>query len=148
MWSYSQNLMWNTTKNYPVYLVHSRTKSWAGYSDENVYLYYAFIDDKTDTMKLYDVIQKFNSMKMNNLSCKAVLVLALNTVSGAGNWFSKWLNLRLKDPRKDFLMVPLGNGLGEDELNAAFLDFITKRFNKIKFCRDIMDESFTGDLSV
>ena len=145
---YTQNLMWNLPKDKPVYLVHARAKSWAGYNDENVYLYYAFIDDNTDTMKLYEMIQKFMDMKMNNLSCKAILVLGMNTVSGVANWFSKWLSLRLKDGRKDYLMAPLGNGLSEDELNSAFLDFITKRFNKIKFCRDIMDGQFTGDLSV
>lgn len=144
---YSQNLMW-TTGGAPVFLVHSRTRSWAGYDNENVYLYYAFIDDNTDVMKLYNAVHRFNDMSMNNLSCNAVLVLGMNTVSGIGNWFSKWLKLNVTDPKKHYMMVPLGNNLGEDELNAAFLDFITKRFNKIKFCRDIMNGEFTGTLEV
>lgn len=145
---YTQNLMWGVSKETPIYLVHARIKSWSEYSDQNIYLYYAFIDEDTDIMKLYDVVHKFADMKLNNLSCKAVLVLGMNTVSTKANWISKWLNLRLKDPKKEFLMAPLGNGMDEDELNAAFLDFITKRFNKIKFCRDIMDGSFTGELTV
>lgn len=145
---YTQNLMWEHGEEYPIYLVHSRTKSWNGYAAENVYLYYAFIDDNTDNMQLYDVIHKFANMNLNNLSCKAILVLGLNTVSDKANWASKWLKLRLDNPKKGYLMAPLGNGLNEDELNAAFLDFITKRFNRIKFCRDVLDGSFTGDLSV
>ena len=145
---YTQNLMWNASKDIPVYLVHSRTRSWSNYASENVYLYYAFIDEDTDAMKLYDAIHKFQQMKLNNQNCKAILVLALNTVSGKANWFSRWLSLMLRDPSKGYLMAPLGNGMGENELNAAFLDFITKRFNKIKFCRDIMDGTFTGTLEV
>jgi len=57
---------------------------------------------------------------------------------------SRLLNLR----SLAYLVVPLGVNLSDDELNAAFLDFVTKRFNKIKFCRDIMDGSFTGELTV
>lgn len=145
---YVQNLMWNISKDVPIYLVHSRTKSWSGYACENVYLYYAFVDENTDMMKLYEAVHKFNEMKMNNLNCTAILVLALNTVYPKTNWLSKWLSLRLNNPKKGYLVAPLGNGLNDDELNSAFLDFITKRFNKIKFCRDIMDGTFTGDLTV
>lgn len=144
---YTQNLVWNLPKTSPVYFVHARTKSWSGYSAENVYLYYALIDDKTNLLQLYDMVHKFNDMKISNPTCKAVLVLGMNTLNSDINWISKWLALRLKD-NKAHLVVPLGVGLSDDDLNAAFLDFITKRFNKIKFCRDIMDGSFTGDLSV
>lgn len=145
---YVQNLVWEAPKGVPIYLVHARTKSWSGYEGENVYLYYAFINEDTDIMQLYDAVHNFANMNMGNLSCKAVLALVTNTISGKANWISKWLSLRLKDPKKSFLMIPLGNGLDEDELNSSFLDFITKRFNKIKFCRDILDGSFTGELSV
>ena len=123
---YTQNLIWSLPEDIPVYLVHARAKSWAGYSDENIYLYYAFVNEDTDMMRLYEI------------------VLGLNTLNTNVNWLSKWLNYR----RLNYMVVPLGVGLEEDELNAAFLDFVTKRFNKIKFCRDIMDGSFTGDLSV
>lgn len=145
---YNQNLMWADNKEIPIYLVHARTKSWSSYEAENVYLYYAFVDDKTSNMKLYDAVHKFKNMKMNNLSCKAVLVLGLNAATDKANWVSKWLNINLNDIKKGYLVAPLGNGLDEDELNSAFLDFITKRFNKIKFCRDVLDGSFTGDLSI
>ena len=145
---YTQNLMWPHNDNLPIYLVHARTKSWASYSAEDVYLYYAFIDDNTDNMDIYEAIHAFKDMKLNNLSCKAVLVLGLNTVSDKANWASRWLDLRLKDSKKSYLVAPLGNGLGEDKLNAAFLDFVTKRFNRIKFCRNVLDGSFNGDLTV
>ena len=143
---YTQNLLWSASDEYPIYLVHARTKSWSGYLGENIYLYYALVDDKTDMMKLYEAVHKFNDMKISNQNCKAVLVLGLNTISKDVNWISKWLSLRLRG--KGFLVAPLGIGLNDEELNSAFLDFVTKRFNKIKFCRDIMDGTFTGDLSV
>lgn len=141
---YMQNLLWNLPKEYPVYLVHSRTKSWAGYFAENVYLYYALINDNTDMNQLYEMVRKFGNMKLNNPKCRPVLVLGLNCLCSDINWLSRWLNLR----RLAYLVVPLGVNLPDDELNAAFLDFVTKRFNKIKFCRDIMDGSFTGELNV
>ena len=143
---YTQNLIWSATEDYPVYLVHARTKSWAGYLGENIYLYYAFIDKDTDMNQLYEMVHRFNEMKLSNPTCKAVLVLGLNTFAKDINWISKWLRLKLRD--KSYLVIPLGIDLKEDELNAAFLDFVTKRYNKIKFCRDIMDGSFTGELTV
>ena len=141
---YTQNLLWNLPKEFPVYLVHSRTKSWSGYLAENVYLYYALVDEKTDMNQLYEMVRKFGNMKLNNPKCQPVLVLGLNCLNSDVNWLSRWLNLR----RLAYLVVPLGVNLTDDELNAAFLDFVTKRFNKIKFCRDIMDGSFTGELTV
>lgn len=143
---YVQNLMWNVGDDVPVYLVHSRTKSWAGYVYEGVYLYYAFIDKDTDMKALYNAVHYFNNMK-NNPNCKTILVLGLNTVSSSINWFSKWLKLNL-GKEKDYLIAPLGDGLDDEELNAAFADFVSKRYNKIKFCRDIMDGKFTGELNV
>lgn len=146
---YTQNLMWTASKENPIYLVHARTKSWMNYMSENVYLYYVFINEDTDTIKIYEAVDKFIKMKITNQKCKAVLVLGLNTVTNKVNWFSKWLNIHLAGKSdKSYLVAPLGNGIDENELNAAFLDFITKRFNKIKFCRDIMDEKFTGELNV
>lgn len=147
-YDYTQNLMWTTNKENPIYMVHARTKSWMNYLDENVYLYYAFINEDDDNARIYAAIDRFIKMKITNQKCKAVLVLGLNTVSGKANWFSKWLNLHLRGNDKSYLVAPLGNNMGEDELNAAFLDFVTKRFNKIKFCRDIMDGKFTGELNV
>lgn len=144
VFNYTQNLIWNVPKDLPVYLVHSRTKSWSGYMDENVYLYYAFVDENTDMMYLYDMVHKFADMKMNNPACKPILVLGLNTLNNNINWISKWLKLK----GKDYLVAPLGVGLSDEELNAVFLDFVAKRFNKIKFCRDIMDGKFTGELNV
>ena len=145
---YFQNIMCPISKVNPVYLVHARTGSWKGYNDKNVYLYYAFIDDNTDMIKLYNALYNFSNMKLGSTGSEAILVIGLNTISGVNNWVSRWLNLKLTDPNKKHFTVPLGNGLNEEELNAAFLDFITKRYNKIKFCRDILDGSFTGDLSV
>lgn len=141
---YNQNQFWTLPKELPVYLVHSRARTWAGYSDEGVYLYYALIDDNTDLLRLYDMVFKFVDMKINNPKCKPILVFGMNTISTNINWFSKFLNIK----NKAFLVAPLGVGLSDEDLNSAFLDFVTKRFNKIKFCRDIMDGSFTGDLSV
>jgi len=144
---YTQNLMWSLPDDLPVYMVHARAKSWAGYMDENIYLYYAFVNDDTDMMTLYEMVHRFSDMKLNNPNSKAVLVLGLNTLNTEVNWLCKWLSLKLSG-NKRFLLAPLGVGMDYDELNAAFLDFVTKRFNRIKFCRDIMDGSFTGDLTV
>ena len=143
---YTRNLMWDA--NVPIYMVHARTKSWENYKDENVYLYYAFIDDNVDDVDLYWAIDAFCKMELGSLAGNAVLVLGMNTVSSKANWFSNKLNLELANqPKKSYLMAPLGNRLGYEELNAAFLDFVTKRFNKIKFCRDILD-NFTGKMEV
>lgn len=145
---YTQNLMLINNKDIPVYLVHARTKSWTHYNAENVYLYYAFINDDIDSMRLYNMVHTFEEMKLANNGCKAVLVLGLNTVSDKANWVSKWLKLKLNGSDKDYLVAPLGNGLDDEELNAAFLDFITKRFNRVKFCRDVLNSNFTGRLEV
>ena len=144
---YTQNLLWSLPDNIPVYMVHSRTKSWAGYLGENVYLYYAFINKDTNMMMLYDMVHRFSDMNTNNPNCKAVLILGLNTLNSDINWFSKWLSLNLRG-NKGFLVAPLGVDLDYDTLNENFLDYITKRYNRIKFCRDIMDGKFTGDLTV
>lgn len=146
---YIQNQMWSVPKELPIYLVHARTKSWVKQKDENTYLYYAFIDDNTDVIKLYWAVDAFIKMDMGNLGATSVLVLGLNTTDGRNaNWMSRRLAMELQGQKKGFLVAPLGTGLDDDELNSAFLDFVTKRFNKIKFCRDVMEGEFTGTLEV
>lgn len=143
---YVQNLLWSLPKdfNFPVYMVRANINRAKGYLAEDVYLYYALIDEKTDMNQLYEMVRKFGNMKLNNPKCKPVLVLGLNCLSSSVNWLSRWLALN----RLNYVVAPLGVGLSEDELNSAFLDFTARRFNKIKFCRDIMDGSFTGELNV
>ena len=146
---YARNEMYNVSEDVPVYLVHARSKSWMNKVEQNTYLYYAIINQDTDMLKLYDMVHRFSDMKIANPNCKVVLVLVLNTLKKNPdlNWISKWLSIKLKG-NKEYMVAPLGADLDYDEVNAAFLDFITKRYNKIKFCRDIMDGKFTGELNV
>lgn len=144
-WDYVQKCYVINSK-LPVYFVHCRTKSWAGYDSENVQIFYAFINKDTDLMKLSYAVDSYINMEVTG-KAKPVLLLAVNTLDGNESIFSKRLWMKLGwNGNKQWNIFPLGDGLGEEELNQAFLDYVTKRYNKIKFCRDIMIGDFDGTL--
>ena len=144
-WDYMQKCYMLPGK-LPVYFVHCRTKSWAGYDAENVQIFYAFINKDTDLMELSFAVNSYIDMEVTG-KAKPVLLLAVNTMDGNEAIFSKRLWMRLgNNSVKSWNIFPLGNGLGEDDMNRAFLDYVTKRYNKIKFCRDIMMGDFDGTL--
>ena len=122
---YNQNLMWKVD---PIFLVHARNKSWA-WKEENVYLFYIFVSEETDYMEIYNKVLYFQNVKNEN----KILILALNCVTDKVNWFSKYLKLE----GLNYLVAPLGNHLEKKELSAAFLDFVSKRFSKVKFCKEL-----------
>lgn len=144
-WDYVQRC-YVVSKDLPVYFVHCRTKSWAGYDNENVQIFYAYINEDTDLMKLSYVIDSFINMEVTG-KARPVLLLAVNTINGNEGIFAKRLWMKLgNNSVKSWNIFPLGNGLSGEELDQAFLDFVTKRYNKIKFCRDIMIGDFDGTL--
>lgn len=144
-WDYNQKC-YVLPGSLPVYFVHCRTKSWTGYDAENVQIFYAFLNDDTDLMKLSYAINSYIDMEVTGKS-KPVLILAVNTLNGNEGIFSRRLWMKLGSSGvKSWNIFPLGNKLGEEELNQAFLDYVTKRYNKIKFCRDIMIGDFDGTL--
>ena len=147
-WDYVQKCyLGNRDGDYPIYFVHCRTKSWCGFDNENVQIFYAFINEDTDLLKLSNAINYFLKMKVTG-KAKPVLLLALNTIGKEGD-FSKrlWMELGLKS-EKSWNIFPLGDGLSDDDLNRSFLDYVTKRYNKIKFCRNIMEGDFDGTLHI
>lgn len=126
---YNQNLLWEA--NVPIYLVHSRTKSWQNNKQNNIYLFYLFIEESTDKNLIYEAISNYKE----NPNFNQVLVLGLNCISyDKVNWFSKYLKMN----NINYLVAPLGNNLSKEELNSAFLDFVSKRFDKVKFCKNIL----------
>ena len=147
-WDYVQKCFLNTNGELPIYFVHCRTKSWLDFDKENVQIFYAFINDDTDILKLSNAVNAFINMKVTG-NAKPVLLLALNSVNGEEGIFSKrlWMNID-SNSGKSWNIFPLGNGLNDDDLNRAFLDYVTKRYNKIKFCRNIMEGDFDGTLHV
>lgn len=139
---------YNYNPNLPVFLVHCGTKTWKGYGNENIQIFYAFLNEDTDINKLSAAVNTFIDMKVSE-KVNPVLLIAVNCINGKEEIFAKRLWMRLGDKgRKAWDIFPIGNKLEGDELNSAFMDFVSKRYNKIKFCRDIMEGSFTGDLSV
>ena len=138
---------YNYVPDVPVYFVHCGTKSWASKND-NTYLFYAFLNEDTDLMKLSNAVNAYIDMEVPE-GVRPVLVIAVNCMNGNESNFSKRLWIRLgNNERKGWDIFPIGNGLDDDELNEAFLDFISKKFTKIKFCRNIMEGNFTGKLEV
>ena len=139
---------YNYKPDVPIYFVHCGTKTWKDYKSEGVQLFYAFLNDDTDLNKLSDAINAFINMKLPE-SLKPVLLIAVNCINGSESILSKRLWIKLGNSgQKGWDIFPIGNGLDDEELNQAFLDFVTKRYNKIKFCRDIMEGNFNGELHV
>lgn len=143
-WDYIQKC-YNYTPDYPVFFVNCDMDN--RYKSENVQLFYAFLNEDTDLNKLSSVVNAYINMNVPE-GVNPVLLIGVNCINGNESFFSKRLLTRLGlYNQKQWNIFPLGKGLDEDQLNAAFLDYVSKRYNKIKFCRNIMEGNFTGDLN-
>lgn len=135
-------------KGKPVYFVHCRTVSWAAYDGENIQMYYMFINEETTENEIYKAVETFLNMEVSGVY-PALLVLAMNCISEKANKYSVMLHYKLSgSANKRFCLFPIGNNLDEDTRQAALADFISKRYNNIKFCRDISVGNYTGVLNV
>ena len=145
-WDYVLN-QYNYIPDVPVFFVRCGVNSKIP-KNNDTYLFYAFLNEDTDLMELSDKVNAYINMEIPK-GVKPALAIVVNCINGNESIFSKRLWLRLgNNENKGWDIFPVGNKLDEDELNAAFLDFISKRYTKIKFCRNIMEGNFTGKLEV
>ena len=143
-WDYIQKC-YNYSPDYSVFFVNCEMRPY--YKRENVQLFYAFLNDDTDLNKLSSAINAYINMKIPE-GVNPVLAIGVNCINGNEGFFSKRLWTKLGGyNQKQWDIFPIGKGLDEDQLNEAFLDYVSKRYNKIKFCRNIMEGNFTGDLN-
>ena len=129
---------YNYVEGRPVYFVHCGTESWVAKKEEEHYLYYAFLNEDTDLNKLYHAVEEFIELKLPS-NVKPILLIAVNCINENAEIFSKrlWMGLGANSTKK-WDIFPIGNKLDDKKLYAAFLDFVTKKINKIKVCKNIM----------
>ena len=145
-WDYNQKC-YNYTSEFPVFFVTCDMEVLQK-KEYPVQLFYAFLNEDTDLAELSSKINAFIDMKVPQ-GVYPDLLIAVNCMNGNEVFFSKrlWMKLGNNTGQKRWDIFPLGNGLNEDELNAAFLDYVSKKYNRVKFCRNIMEGNFTEDLA-
>ena len=127
------------------YCQHCHALSWMGAYTSYTKVYYALLDDDTDLKKLDKAIDDWIEMYEESEENNNTLVIYVNTLNGFDSYLSK--KLTAKSPRKwsggkkFWFIQPLGVGIDKKKIRSCMNDFLLRRYNNIKFCKDIMKDT-------
>lgn len=121
-----------------IYCQHCHALSWMGPYVSETRIYYCILDDNTDLEKLDERIDDWILMKEDGML--NTLIIYVDGLGGFDEYLSKKLNAlcprKWSGGSKFWFIQPLG--VGVKDMRRCINDFLLRRYNNVKMCKDIM----------